>query len=224
MPIGFRILPAAPPPPEGLVAALAGCPTAHLADSMSRLQAASGALVPRHRPGIGLCGPALTVRAAPGDFLMVQKALDLARPGDVLAVDGGGFLDQAIFGDVLAAYAVSRGLAGFVVDGAVRDVAAIAAGDFPVYSRGVSPRGPTRAGPGEINVPVSIGGMVVHPGDILVGDADGLVAVPVAAAGEVLRGVEAIRLKDATNLAAIARGEYVRPWMDAALRAGGCGV
>ena len=111
---------------------------------------------------------------------MVHKAIDLAAPGDVIVVDAGGDLDQAIIGEIMSSWAAKRGVAGFVIDGAIRDAAALSQGDFPVYARGVTHRGPYKDGPGEINVPVSIGGMVVQPGDIIIGDADGLLAIPQA--------------------------------------------
>jgi regulator of RNase E activity RraA len=107
----------------------------------------------------------------------------MAQPGDIIVVDGGGALDAALIGDIMTSYAVSRQVGGFVIEGAVRDTEELAARDLPVYARGISPRGPTREGPGEINVAVSIDGTVVQPGDIVVGDADGLVFVPPAQAG-----------------------------------------
>jgi len=221
MPAGFRILPAPPPPDAALVAALRECASAHLADSMGHLQAAAG-LLPRHRGGCVLCGPALTARVAPGDNLMVQKALDLARPGDVIVVDGGGYVGQALVGEIMASHARSRGIAGFVIDGAVRDLDFLAACELPVYAAGVTPRGPSRAGPGEINVPVSVGGMVVQPGDIMVGDADGVVAVPLADAEAVLEAARALARKESATLRAVADGSVDRRWIDAALAAGGC--
>lgn len=224
MPAGFRILPAPPPPDAQLVEALRACASAHLADSMGHLQAAAGTLLPRHRSGRGLCGPALTVRVAPGDNLMVQKALDLARPGDVIVVDGGGYLGQALVGEIMASHARTRGIAGFVVDGAVRDIDFLAQCDLPVYAAGVTPRGPSRAGPGEINVPVAVGGMVVQPGDIVVGDADGVVAVPLADAPAVLEAAAALARREAETLLAVAAGGVDRRWIDAALAAGGCEV
>jgi len=224
MPSGFRILPAPPAPPAALVAALGACATAHLADSMSHLQAAGGTIAARHRGGQKLCGPALTVRVAPGDNLMVQQALDLARPGDVIVVDGGGFIFQALVGEIMGTHARRRGIAGFVIDGAVRDIDFIAAGALPVYAAGVTPRGPSRVGPGEINVPVSIAGMVVRPGDIVVGDADGVVAVPLADAPQVIEAARALAAKEEATLQAVARGSVDRRWIGAALSAGGCEI
>ena len=221
---GFRILPAPPAPPAALVAALRACATTHLADSMSHLQAAGAAIAARHRGGERLCGPALTVRVAPGDNLMVQQALDLARPGDVIVVDGGGFTFQALVGEIMGTHARRRGVAGFVIDGAVRDIDFIAAGALPVYAAGVTPRGPSRVGPGEINVPVTVAGMVVRPGDIVVGDADGVVAVPLADAPQVIEAARALAAREDTMLQAAARGSLDRRWIATALEAGGCEI
>ncbi|MBK8018058.1 MAG: RraA family protein [Betaproteobacteria bacterium] len=221
MAIAFRILPSAPPPAAGLVAALSEQASSHLTDSQSRARAIQGAIRAMHRGG-RLCGPALTVRTTPGDNLLVHKAIDLARPGDVIVVDAGGTLDCAIIGDLVTSYAKTRGVAGFVIDGAIRDSEEIAGRDLPVYARGVTPRGPSKEGPGEINTPVTVGGTVVHPGDIVVGDADGVVIVPVADAQAALAAARALKEKESVTLQKIASGTLDRAWIDAALEARGC--
>lgn len=222
MTVGFRIFPAPPPVPAELISAFCVHCSSHLADSMSHLQAASGAIRAWHRARITLCGPALTVKAAPGDNLLVQKAVDLARPGDVIVVDVGGFTDQAVVGELMSRWAARRGVAGFVVDGAIRDLDYITTADMPIYARAATPRGPSRVGPGEINVPVCVGGMVVGPGDLIVGDADGVVAVPLQDAQAVLKAANALRDRETVQLAAIANGSFDRSWIDRALQAGGC--
>ncbi|MFO1361132.1 MAG: RraA family protein [Burkholderiales bacterium] len=222
MTAGFRILPMPARPARELVAALAGMVTPHLSDNMSRLQGAAAAIRPMHGGGAKLAGPAFTVRVPAGDNLMVHKAIDLAAPGDVIVVDAAGVLEQAIIGDIMTSHAARRGVAGFVIDGAIRDAAEIAARPFPVYARGATHRGPYKNGPGEINVPVSIGGMVVRPGDIVVGDADGVVAVPQADAEAVLAAAREQKKKEDASLAAIAAGTFDRKWVDEALRAKGC--
>jgi RraA family protein len=218
--LGFRILPSPERPPQALVEALGEQVTPHLSDSMSRLQGASGAIRPMHR-GARLVGVAFTVRVPAGDNLLVHKAIDLALPGDVIVVDAGGYTEQAIIGDIMSSLAATRELAGIVIDGAIRDAAEIASRDFPVYARAVTHRGPYKDGPGEINVPVSIGGMVVHPGDVIVGDADGLVAIPAAEAEAVLASARAIREKEERTLHEIATGTLDRAWVDATLKARG---
>jgi RraA family protein len=219
---GFRILPVPQRPARALVAALAEMVTPHLSDNMSRLQGAAAAIRPMHGGGAKLAGPAFTVRVPAGDNLMVHKAIDLAAPGDVIVVDAAGVLEQAIIGDIMTSHAAKRGVAGFVIDGAIRDAAELAARPFPVFARGVTHRGPYKNGPGEINVPVSIGGMVVRPGDIIVGDADGVVAVPLADAEAVLAAAREQKKKEEASLAAIAAGTIDRKWVDETLRAKGC--
>lgn len=219
--IGFRILPMPARPPRKLVNAFAAMVTAHLSDNMNRLVAGGAALRPMHRGG-KLCGPALTVKVAPGDNLMVHKAIDIAAPGDVIVVDAGGDLTQAIIGDIMTSLAEKRGVAGFVIHGAIRDAAEIGARRFPVYACGVTHRGPYKNGPGEINAPIALNGMVVQPGDIIVGDADGVVAVPLAHAEEVLALAKVQLAKETATLKSIAAGKADRRWVDETLRERGC--
>ena len=219
--IGFRILPMPPRPPRKLIKALAAMVTAHLSDNMNRLVAGGAALRPLHRGG-KLCGPAFTVKVAPGDNLMVHKAIDSAAPGDVIVVDAGGEVTHAIIGDIMASHAEKRGLAGFVIYGAIRDAAEIGARRFPVYACGVTHRGPYKNGPGEINVPVALDGMVVNPGDIIVGDADGVVAVPLAQAEEILALARSQLAKETEMLKSIGKGKADRRWVDELLKQRGC--
>lgn len=221
MALGFRVHPSPARPSKQTIDALAKHAVSNLCDSMGRTHNASGALRPMHRGG-KLCGPAITVRTAPGDNLLIHKAIDMAQPGDIIVVDGAGALDAALIGDIMTSYAVTRGVGGFVIDGAVRDTGELASRDLPVYARGISPRGPTREGPGEINVAVSIAGTVVHPGDIAVGDADGLVFVPPAQADALLKAVDALLAKEKALLDAIAQGKADRRWVDETLAAKGC--
>jgi regulator of RNase E activity RraA len=168
-----------------------------------------------------MVGLAFTVKTRPGDNLMIHKALDLVRPGDVLVVDGGGELSNALVGELMMLHARRRKAAGFVIDGAIRDVAAFRAGDFPCFARGHIHRGPYKDGPGEINVPVAIGGLVIEPGDLVLGDDDGVVAFP---ARDATRLLELAREKAAAEermKVAIAEGRSDRAWVDATLRAKG---
>jgi regulator of RNase E activity RraA len=158
------------------------------------------------------------VRTAPADNLLVHKALDMARPGDVVVVDAGGFADAAIVGGIMTRWAARRGIAGIVIWGAIRDSNEIRRLPFPVYACGVTHRGPYKNGPGEINVPVVIAGMPVNPGDIIVGDADGVVAVPLASAERVLASAAAIRQKEDATMQAIEAGTLDRAWVDETLR------
>ena len=167
-----------PKPAPELIEAFRGAPTSVISDNLARLPGAVG-LRPFHR-GSKLVGIAFTVRTRPGDNLAIHKALELVGPGDVIVVDGGGDETRALVGEIMKNIAEYRGAAGYVIDGAIRDVAAFAASDFPCFARAAIHRGPYKSGPGEINVPVSIGGSVISPGDIVVGDEDGVVSFPAA--------------------------------------------
>lgn len=204
-------------PDRRLVDGLGKMVTPHLSDSMERLYGSGNGLRPMHR-GARLAGPAFTVRTAPGDNLLVHKALDMAQPGDVIVVDAGGHTGNAIVGELMAVHAKQRGIAGLVIWGAIRDSAEIATSDFPVYAAGVTHRGPYRNGPGEINVPVVIGAMPVAPGDIVVGDADGLVAVPQGEAERVLASAQGILAKETASMKHFLAGSADRSWVDKTLR------
>jgi len=220
--LGFRILPASAPVPSEILQSFHGVPVAYVSDSMSRLCGTVG-LEKVNRAGY-LAGTALTVKTNPGDNLMIHKALDLARPGDVLVVDGGGFLGRALVGELMMTYAKTRGVVGFVIDGAIRDVAAFREGDFPCYARGFTHRGPYKEGPGEINVPVAVGGLVIAPGDIVLGDDDGVVAFSREEAAELLGAVRSKAQAEESSRAAIAEGRYDRRWVDETLRKKGVDV
>lgn len=155
---------------------------------------------------------------------MVHKAMELAQPGDVIVVDAGGETSQAIIGELMQKYAIARGIAGFVIDGAIRDLAALAAEEFPVYARGITHRGPYKDGPGEINVPISVGGMVVNPGDILVGDEDGLLAIPQDEAERVIEMAMRKSVEEANTLKSIAAGTVNKDWIDRTLKQKGCSL
>ena len=148
----------------------------------------------------------------------MHKALDAARAGDVIVVDAGGFLDNAIIGELMMSRAKQRGVAGIVIWGAIRDSAEIGAGSYPVFAAGVTHRGPYKNGPGEINVPIVIGGMPVNPGDIIIGDADGLVAVPQESAERILASAKSILEKETASMKQILAGTVDRSWVDKALK------
>lgn len=206
MPAGFQVLKRRQCIAPELVARFHDIPVANISDSMHRMSAAGAALRPLHRAGV-LCGPALTVKTRPGDNLIVHMALNLAQEGDVIVVDAGGDLTNAIVGERMLAYCVAKKFAGMVVHGSVRDLGWIRQQDFPVYAAGVSHRGPYKDGPGEINVPVSLGGMVIHPGDLVVGDDDGLVSVPLVDAPAVCAVAEKKHRREAETFADIGKGD-----------------
>lgn len=192
---------------EDLVAAFKRSSTAIISDNLDRLPGAIG-IRPFHQVTAVMAGPALTVRVAAGDNLAIHQALDLVKPGDVIVVDGDGDVSRALVGEIMMTIAQMRGAAGFVVDGAIRDLNAFMAADFPCFARAAIHRGPFKNGPGDINTKVSIGGLIVEPGDIVVGDDDGVVAFPQTIAAELLKAVHAQEAREAAILRSIRDGSY----------------
>ncbi|MBA8909842.1 RraA family protein [Aminobacter ciceronei] len=201
-------LPSAAPVADDLLRQYANVATSIVSDNLDRLPGAVG-LLPFHAGG-QLLGTALTVRTRRGDNLAIHAALRIARPGDVIVVDGGGDTSQALIGEIILAHAESLGVAGFVIDGAIRDVAAIKASKLPCFARGVTHRGPYKNGPGAINVDVAIGGLVVHPGDLVVGDEDGVVALSPKVAADILPGIRAQEEKERLKLEGFRTGARLR--------------
>lgn len=193
-------------PPAALIEGFRNAPTSVISDNLARLAGAVG-LRPFHRSG-RMVGTAFTVRTRPGDNLAIHRALEMVGPGDVIVVDGGGDETRALVGEIMKNIAQWRGASGYVIDGAIRDVAAFAASDFPCFARTVIHRGPYKSGPGEINVPVSIGGAPISPGDIVVGDEDGVVSFPQAVAPALLEAVKAQVAREEATLLAIREGRY----------------
>nr|WP_266102152.1 RraA family protein [Aurantimonas coralicida] len=218
---GFRVLDGHVRSDRSLVEAFAQIPSAIISDNLNRMVAAGPSVRPMHKGGT-LAGTALTVKTRPGDNLMIHKAADIAQPGDVIVVDAGGDLTNALIGELIISHARSRGVVGFVVNGAVRDMDVIAVDDYPVYGAGVSHRGPYKDGPGEVNVPISLDGMVIAPGDIVIGDLDGVVCIPREEAESVLAASRAQQEKEAGIQAAIAGAGWDRAWVDEILKAKGC--
>ncbi|MBA4489391.1 RraA family protein [Paracoccus sp. S1E-3] len=223
MSIGFRILERQRVAPPDWVAKYATLPVANVSDSMARMSAAGDRLRKIHRTG-QLAGPALTVKARPGDNLMLHKAIDMARPGDVIVVDAGGDLTNSLMGELMLAHAIRRGVAGFVLNGAIRDVDAFVETNLPVWAAGVTHRGPYKDGPGEINVPIAIDGMVIEPGDLILGDSDGVLCVPFDQIAEVHERTIAKQEAETRQMAAIAAGTNDRSWVDVALKRLGCEI
>lgn len=193
-------------PPAELIEAFRQAPTSIISDNLARLAGSVG-LKQFHRAG-RLVGTAFTIKTRPGDNLAIHRALEMVGPGDVLVVDGGGDETRALVGEIMKNIAQWRGAAGYVIDGAIRDVAAFAADDFPCFARSVIHRGPYKSGPGEINVPVSIGGCVISPGDIVVGDEDGVVSFSQGAAPALLEAVKAQVAREEATLLSIREGRY----------------
>lgn len=191
--------------------------TPHLSDNLQR-QAGVVGLHRYHRSG-KLVGTALTVKTRPGDNLFIYKAMTLIQPGHVLVIDAGGDVNNACVGEIMKRYLQQRGCAGLVVNGAIRDVVAFETDVFPCYARGHVHRGPYKDGPGEINVPVNIGGQVIQPGDVIVGDEDGLVSFPVAQAEALIEKARAHAAKEALIMDEIASGAVEQSWLHPVLQA-----
>ena len=223
MTIGFRVLTAQRKVAADWVARYRDVPVANVSDSMHRMTAGGSRLRPMHRQGV-LAGPALTVKARPGDTLMLHYALDIAEPGDVIVVDAGGDLSNALIGEMMVAYAVKRGVAGIVINGAIRDAANIGAGDFPLFAAGIYHRGPYKDGPGEINVPIAIDGMVIEPGDLVIGDDDGLLCVPYDHVAEIYDRAAAKHAAEEKQMRQIAEGTNDRSWVLESLKKKGCAL
>ena len=200
------------------IEALRGLPTSGIGDVMGGRLVGTTALRPINRSSVTTCGNAFTVRVRSGDNLLIHKALDMLESGDVLVVDGEGDTTRALVGEIMMTSARMRGAVAFVMDGAIRDADAFEQHQFPCWARGISLRGPYKDGPGSINVPVTIGGMVVNPGDVIVGDGDGIIAVPGELAVHVATLAHAKVVHEQETIAAIINGTYSSAWVDATLK------
>src|SRR4051812_39122813 len=221
---GFRVRMNFPRPDPVLMRALGEFPTPDISDQLNRLYAVSPGIKCLSGDHHRVVGPACTVKVFPGDNLMVHKALDVLEPGDVVVIDAGASDHNAVLGDLISMKAKHRGAAGFVVDGYVRDLPSVRELDFPVFARGTTPIGPLHRGPGEINCAVCCGGVVVNAGDIIVGDAMGVVVVPQGIAAELLERLQAHEAANATYFESVKKGQFSNAWVDQILTALECPV
>jgi len=193
-------------PSKELIKELAEYSVAMIADSMGRY----GAMKPYIRPlakGMKIAGPALTVQTYRSDNLMLHAALEIAEEGDVLVVDAGEVTNAGLWGGIMTTMALKKKLGGIITDGAVRDSQEIIEACFPVFSKSISPLGGFKESPGSVNIPVSCGGVAVNPGDIAIGDDDGVVVIPKEKAEEVLELCKKTAVKEAALLKAINDGK-----------------
>ena len=203
------------------VAEAAKYPSSILADVAGRRGALSGRIGPL-APSMRFAGPAITVEVRPGDNLMIHAAMAIAQPGDVLVIDGKGDLSSALMGEIMSQQCVALGVVGVVIDGAVRDSEAIRELGFPMYAAGLNPNGPTKFVPGRLNHPISIGGVSVNPGDLVVGDADGVTVIERDKAAAMLPLAAEKVAAETKRIADIKSRKALRPaWLDGALRAAG---
>jgi RraA family protein len=211
---GFRIRKEIPRPSVELTDAFRPFEGAMISDLQNRLYTMRPAIQSmtsaEHLP---LVGPACTVRCFPGDNLMVHAALDVAKPGDIVVIDAGGSYMNAVLGDLISTKAKHRGIAGFVIDGLIRDLEGIEKVGMPVFARGVTPTGPLHRGPGEINYPIQSGGIVVNPGDIIFGDACGVVVIRQEIAPELLGRCQEKTAREEEYVASVQRGDFSNEWV-----------
>ncbi|HUE46876.1 MAG TPA: RraA family protein [Aestuariivirgaceae bacterium] len=203
-------------PDPGLIERFRGVPTGFLVDALGR----SGALDYRIGPiwnSSSFVGSALTVQTSARDNLAPYAALKWAKPGDVLIVETGDFDRAAVMGDIIIAMARNCGIVAVVTDGLVRDVEGIEAVGLPVYARGLTPNSPFKNGPGAIGFPVTVGGVVIEPGDLVLGDRNGVVVAPRARLEQALGALEAVIAKEADMDRAVQDGLKLPGWLDQAL-------
>jgi len=199
-------------PAKELVEAFRGIHVANIDDSMGRIAAVDQSIYPLN-PNAELLGTAYTVNSPAGDNLLFHASLEMAKPGDVIVLANKGTLDRSLCGEIMSNYAKSKGLAGIIIDGCVRDSYALRELDFPVFAKGVTPNGPYKNGPGEMNFPVAFGGLVINPGDIIIGDADGILVIKPEDAEDIAKKAQAVKKSEEQQLDDILNGRgWTRTW------------
>jgi len=221
--IGLRILQRSRCVSAEILEGFHAMPVANVSDAMERVWSAPASIRPMH-DGTPMCGAAVTVRAPPGDNLLVHKALDIAEPGDIIVVDAGGDLTNSIIGEMMVTHAITRKLGGIVIYGAIRDYDTLRTLPFPVFAAGVTHRGPYKNGPGELNVPIALGSMVVEPGDVVMGDGDGVITVPYGDAQTILGRAQTKHAKETAHMIDLQEGRAKRGWIDDKLRSLGAEI
>lgn len=222
--VGFRVRTQIERPSRAVVEGLGALETTIITDAMHRF----GGMDANIRPagaGMRCAGPAITVRVAAGDNLMVYKAIELSQPGDILVIESHGFTSVSQWGDMLSMVALARKVGGAVMDGAMRDIPGICDVGFPVFAKPWSvPNGALKDGPGEVNYPVAVGNVPVLPGDIVIADANGVAVVPRADAEGVLETALKLAAAEAKRIKAIAAGDVIPDWLEDTLRQKGCRI
>jgi regulator of RNase E activity RraA len=223
-PQGYRINEMPRKVQDSLIRSFANIPVAVAGDCMGRSLGAMGLKAYHNNLHQGLCGLALTVQVRPGDNLMIHKAFMMAQPGDIIVIDGGGDLTQALIGGLMRTTALTKKIGGFVIDGAIRDLVEWADGKVPVFAKGHTHRGPSKEGPGQINVPIACAGLVVRPGDLMLGDADGVICIPAEEVQALLPRVQAHLKKEESIRLSNEQGNSDPERFNAVLRAKGLPV
>jgi len=222
MPIGFRIYSKFERANKEVIEMFKNLPVANIADNMGRLYSVDQSIKPFNK--VGMLGPAFTVKLPSGDNLMFHKAIELAQEGDILVISAEGCMTRSLCGGLMFNAAMKKGIRGFLIDGCIRDVEDLKDLDFACYAKGVQPNGPYKNGPGEIGVPVAIANQVVHPGDIIVGDMDGVVVVPKKDAEAVAKAAKAQNELEKIKLEKTLAGKADRAWIDEELKKKNCEI
>ncbi|MCG7367559.1 RraA family protein [Pantoea sp. ACRSH] len=215
MPIGNRVFMKRPAFDIDLLKEYEQLPAANIADVMNRIAVLGNGIRRISSPKKPImAGYAITVKARAGDNLMLHAALDMATENDVIVVSNEGDRSRALMGEIMVAYAhCTRKIAGIVLDGPIRDIDALSVLDFPIFATGANPAGPFKEGPGEVNTPVAVGGVAVSPGDLIVGDADGVIAIPLNDAAALLDKARDYSRFDAGKVEAAKNGTANRAWL-----------
>lgn len=222
--IGCKIIRDFERPSQELIDGFKGIPVANIDDCMGRIAAVDQSIKP-YSSKKSVLGPAFTIKVPEGDNLMFHAAMDLAKPGDVIVIDAGGSMSRSIFGELMINYCAKRNLGGVIVDGCIRDLDTISKLDFSVYAKGVTPNGPYKNGPGEINTPISFGGRPICPGDIIVGDEDGIVVIKPEEAEELIAKARKVLETETKVLETIENdGTFIRPWVEGKLKELNCEI
>ena len=215
MSIGNRVFLKKPEAPQALLDAFSEIPAANISDTMGRLVGMHPRIKLQSNPDKPITAArALTIKTRSGDNLMLHQALNMAKPGDVLVVSNDGGEDyRSLIGEIMFTYLEGTGAAGIIIDGPIRDIDAVRQMKMPIYATGTNPAGPYKEGPGEINVPISCGGISVNPGDIIVMDLDGVIVIPLKEAETVLKNAQAFKEKDESKLKLTQEGRSNRDWV-----------
>ena len=224
MAVGFRVFTSIVRPPREVLTGLGALETTIITDAMHRFGGMDANIRPVD-PVVRMAGPAVTVRVAPGDNLMVYKAFEVAQPGDIIVIESRGLTSVAQWGDLTSLTARGLGLGGAVMDGALRDLQGIREAGFPVFAPPwIVPNGALKDGPGEVNVPVAVGGVAVLPGDVVVGDSHGVAVVPRRDAADVLARAQELAAAERGKVQELRIGKLIPDWLEGTLRQKGCEI
>jgi regulator of RNase E activity RraA len=222
--VGFRVFTRIARPSPEIVKALGEIDSNYISDAMNRFGGMAGDIRPAD-PAMRMAGPAITVRVPPGDVLMVFQAFEVAQPGDVIVIESRGYTAVSQWGDITSMLGQARGLAGMVTDGSLRDLQGILRVGFPVFARNyLLPGGSLHDGPGEVNVPVAVGNVPVLPGDIVIGDHNGVVVVPRLDAEAVLDRARSVVGYERLWIAGFAEGHLTPDWLAHGVAGKGCEI